>query len=225
STQSVIVSDSWSTSLDGGRGGTEGPAKVAPLRVVLALRSSRGFGMVLLGNKPDPEEEVRRSPSCKLENQLVVDESGFDKYPDTLSYVYTRGHSTPRFSTLPPPLSSYPTSRCTTCTSVIPVVESGLIECARIATFNLDDYHDDPESPPPSPLSPFSAYQKMIVEADLTKRERTLIIVLLYRTEDMDNYLTACLEELAVFMTKWDVKPRVEIDQWETLLEDPTLLN
>ncbi|GJZ97600.1 putative reverse transcriptase domain-containing protein [Tanacetum coccineum] len=37
----------------------------------------------------------------------------------------------------------------------------------------------------------------------------------------MDNYPAACLEELAVFMTKWDVKPRVEIDQWETLLEDP----
>ncbi|GKD40534.1 hypothetical protein Tco_1260741 [Tanacetum coccineum] len=30
--------------------------------------------------------------------------------------------------------------------------------------------------------------------------------------EDMDNYRAACLEELAVFMTNWDVKPRVEID-------------
>ncbi|GKF85926.1 hypothetical protein Tco_0253753, partial [Tanacetum coccineum] len=62
---------------------------------------------------------------------------------------------------------------------------------------------DDLKSPPPSPLSPylFAAYQKMIAEADLTKRERALITVLPYGTKD--------------------VKPRVEIDQWETLLEDP----
>ncbi|GKA03220.1 hypothetical protein Tco_0676001 [Tanacetum coccineum] len=33
-------------------GGTEGPAKVTPLRVVIALRSSRGLGTVLLGNTP-----------------------------------------------------------------------------------------------------------------------------------------------------------------------------
>ncbi|GJU10176.1 putative reverse transcriptase domain-containing protein, partial [Tanacetum coccineum] len=181
----------------------------------------------------------------------------FPRYPDTLPYVYTRGHSTPRFSTLPPPLSSYPTSRCTARMSVIPVIELDLAEQARIAAFNLDDYQDDPESPPPSPLSPylFAAYQKMIVEAYLTKRERALITVLPYGTEvgensvsadatsrgetaltvcmtclrgqlhatleDMDIYPVACLEELAVFMTKWDVKPRVEIDQWETLLEDP----
>ncbi|GKB54667.1 hypothetical protein Tco_0905420 [Tanacetum coccineum] len=168
----------------------------------------------------------------------------FPRYPDTLPYVYTRGHSTLRFSTLPPSLSFYPTSRRTA-------------RMSRIATFNLDDYQDDPESPPPSPLSPylFVAYQKMIVEADLTKRERDLITVPPYGTkvgessvsvaatsrgetaltvymtclrgqlhttlEDMDSYPAACLEELAVFMTKWDVKPRVEIDQWETLLEDP----
>ncbi|GJW34960.1 hypothetical protein Tco_0057880 [Tanacetum coccineum] len=55
----------------------------------------------------------------------------YTRYPDILPYVYTRGHSTPRFSTLPPPLSSYPTSRRT----------------ARMS--------DDPESPPPSPLSPY----------------------------------------------------------------------
>ncbi|GJX08385.1 putative reverse transcriptase domain-containing protein [Tanacetum coccineum] len=181
----------------------------------------------------------------------------FPRYPDTLPYVYTRGHSTPRFSTLPPPLSSYPTSRRTARMSVIPVIEPDLAERARIAAFNLDDYQDDPESPPPSPLSPylFAAYQKMIAEADLTKRERALITVPPYGTEvgessvsaaatsrgetaltvcmtclrgqlhttleDMDSYPAACLEELAVFMTKWDVKPRVEIDQWETLLEDP----
>ncbi|GJU98580.1 putative reverse transcriptase domain-containing protein [Tanacetum coccineum] len=181
----------------------------------------------------------------------------FPRYPDILPYVYTRGHSTLRFSTLPPPLSSYPTSRRTARMSVIPVIEPDLAERARIAAFNLDDYQDDPESPPPSPLSPylFAAYQKMIAEADLTKRERALITVPPYGTEvgesfvsaaatsrgetaltvcmtrlrgqlhttleDMDSYPAACLEELAVFMTKWDVKPRVEIDQWETLLEDP----
>ncbi|GJY73055.1 putative reverse transcriptase domain-containing protein [Tanacetum coccineum] len=181
----------------------------------------------------------------------------FPRYPDTLPYVYTRGHFTLRFSTLPPPLSSYPTSRHTARMSVIPVIELDLAERARIAAFNLDDYQDDPESPPPSPLYPylFTAYQKMVSETDLTKRERALITVLPYRTEvgesfvsatatsrgetaltmcmtllrgqlhttleDMDNYPAACLEELAVFMTKWDVKPRVEIDQWETLLEDP----
>ncbi|GJT97883.1 hypothetical protein Tco_1093401 [Tanacetum coccineum] len=116
---------------------------------------------------------------------------------------------------------------------------------------------DDPESPPPSPLYPylFAAYQKMIAEADLTKRERALITVPPYGTEvgesyvsaaatsrgetaltvcmtrlrgqlhttfeDMDSYPDARLEELAVFMTKWYVRPRVEIDQWETSLEDP----
>ncbi|GKE81750.1 hypothetical protein Tco_1551750 [Tanacetum coccineum] len=105
-------------------------------------------------------------------------------YPDTLPYVYTRGHSTPRFSTLPPSLSFYPTSRHTTRMFVIPVIEPDLAERARIAAFNLDDYQDDPESPPPSPLYPylFVAYQKMIAEADLTKRERALITVQPYRT-------------------------------------------
>ncbi|GKF47271.1 hypothetical protein Tco_0137073, partial [Tanacetum coccineum] len=41
---------------------------------------------------------------------------------------------------------------------------------------------DDPESPPPSPYL-FVAYQKMIVKADLTKRERALITVPPYGTE------------------------------------------
>ncbi|GJX08387.1 hypothetical protein Tco_0196319 [Tanacetum coccineum] len=55
----------------------------------------------------------------------------FPRYPDTLPYVYTRGHSTLRFSTLPPPLSSYPTSRRTARMSVIPVIEPELTERAR----------------------------------------------------------------------------------------------
>nr|GEZ53018.1 hypothetical protein [Tanacetum cinerariifolium] len=109
----------------------------------------------------------------------------FPRYPDTLPYVYTRGHSTPRFSSLPPSQSSYPTSRRTARMSVIPVIEPDLAERARIAAFNLDDYQDDPESPPPSPLSPhlIATYQKIIAEADLTKRERALITVPPYGTE------------------------------------------
>ncbi|GJS13623.1 hypothetical protein Tco_0408095 [Tanacetum coccineum] len=130
----------------------------------------------------------------------------FPRYPDTLPYVYTRGYSTLRFSTLPQSLSSYPTSGRT----------------AR--------------HPTSSPLSPhlFAAYQKMIAEADLTKRERTLITVPPYgievgkssmstaatsqgetaltvcmtclrgqlhtTLEDMDSYPTACVEELSVFI-------------------------
>nr|GEW59049.1 reverse transcriptase domain-containing protein [Tanacetum cinerariifolium] len=166
------------------------------------------------------------------------------RYPDTLLYVYTRAHSSLRFSTLPPPLSSYPTSRRTARMSVIPVIEPDLAERARIVAFNLDDYQDDPDSPPPSPLSPhvFSTYQKMTAVADLTKREMALITVPPYGTEvgksfvsvavtsrgettltvcmthlrgqlqttleDMDSYLAACLEELAVFLTKWDIRAR-----------------
>nr|GEY11124.1 hypothetical protein [Tanacetum cinerariifolium] len=109
----------------------------------------------------------------------------FPRYLDTLPYVYTRGHSTLSFSILPPPLSFYLTSRRTTRMSVIPVIEPDLAERVRIAAFNLDDYQDDPESPPPSPLSPhpFSTYQKMIAEADLTKRERALIIIPPYGIE------------------------------------------
>nr|GFD22591.1 hypothetical protein [Tanacetum cinerariifolium] len=40
------------------RGKTEGSAKVTPLRVVIALRSARGLGTVLLGREPEPEEEA-----------------------------------------------------------------------------------------------------------------------------------------------------------------------
>nr|GEZ80687.1 hypothetical protein [Tanacetum cinerariifolium] len=46
-----------STSLEGG-GETEGPAKVTPLRVVIALRSARGLGTVLLGSEPEPKDEA-----------------------------------------------------------------------------------------------------------------------------------------------------------------------
>ncbi|GKC40570.1 reverse transcriptase domain-containing protein [Tanacetum coccineum] len=85
--------------------------------------------------------------------------------------------------------------------SVIPVLEPGLTECARIFAINLDDYQDDPESPPPSPLSlpQIAAYQKMISEIDFT------------------HYPATYLEELEFYMTKWDVKPRVRVDT----LEDP----
>ncbi|GJU35707.1 hypothetical protein Tco_1184061 [Tanacetum coccineum] len=117
----------------------------------------------------------------------------FPRYPDILPYVYTRGHSTLRFSTLLPSLSFYPTSRRTARMSVIPVIEPDLAERARIAAFNLDDYQDDPDSPPPSPLSPylFSAYQNMITEVDLTKRERALITVPPYGTEVGESSVSA----------------------------------
>ncbi|GJX03340.1 hypothetical protein Tco_0189256 [Tanacetum coccineum] len=53
STWSVVVSGSHSTSLEErGGGGTKGPAKVTPLCVVIALRSSSGLATVLLGNTP-----------------------------------------------------------------------------------------------------------------------------------------------------------------------------
>ncbi|GKB53829.1 hypothetical protein Tco_0904582 [Tanacetum coccineum] len=131
----------------------------------------------------------------------------FPRYPDTLPYVYTRGHSTPRFSTLPPSLSFYPTSRRTACMFVILVIEPDLAERVRIAAFNLDDYQDDPESPPPSPLSPylFAAYQKMIAEADLTKRERALITVPPYGTEVGESSVSAAATSLSHTLTSLDV--------------------
>ncbi|GJZ78544.1 hypothetical protein Tco_0643381 [Tanacetum coccineum] len=93
----------------------------------------------------------------------------FPIFPDTLPYVYTIGHFTQRFPTLPSP-SFYP--RRTTRMSVIIVLKPGLAEHARISSINLDDYQDDPESPPPSPLSShqIAAYQKMISETDFTQR-------------------------------------------------------
>ncbi|GKA73471.1 hypothetical protein Tco_0779773 [Tanacetum coccineum] len=91
----------------------------------------------------------------------------FPRFPDTLPYVYTRCHSTQRFPTLPSP-SFY--ARRTARMSVIPVLEPGLAERARISAINLDDYQDDPESPPPSRLSShqIAAYQKMISKTDFT---------------------------------------------------------
>ncbi|GJZ93083.1 hypothetical protein Tco_0665148 [Tanacetum coccineum] len=52
STWSVVDSEYRSTSLGEGGDGTEGPAKVIPLHVVIPLRSSRGLGTVLLGSTP-----------------------------------------------------------------------------------------------------------------------------------------------------------------------------
>ncbi|GKD13636.1 hypothetical protein Tco_1198043 [Tanacetum coccineum] len=166
----------------------------------------------------------------------------FSRYPDT----------TQRSSTLPSSLPPHPT-RCIARMSVIPVIEPNLAKGARISVFNLANYQDDPESPPPSPHQ-IAAYQKMLAETDLTKRERALISVPPYGTkigensvsvaatsrgetaltvcmtrlrgqlhttlEDMDNYPAACVEELTVFITKWQVKPRVEVDQWEDSIDD-----
>ncbi|GJV22316.1 hypothetical protein Tco_1371336 [Tanacetum coccineum] len=55
STWSIVVVGSHSTSLEEKEevgGGTKGPAKVIPLRVVITLISSQGLGMVLLGSAP-----------------------------------------------------------------------------------------------------------------------------------------------------------------------------
>nr|GEU95870.1 reverse transcriptase domain-containing protein [Tanacetum cinerariifolium] len=127
-----------------------------------------------------------------FDNTTVI----FSRYPDALPYVYTRSHTTQRSSTLPSSLPPHPTRH-------------------------------DPESPPPPPPSPhqIAAYQKMLAETDPTKRERALIYVSPYETNigenlDMDSYPTACLEELTVFMTKWQVKPRVKVDQWEDSIDD-----
>nr|GEX95815.1 retrotransposable element Tf2 [Tanacetum cinerariifolium] len=179
----------------------------------------------------------------------------FSRYPDALPYVYTRSHTTRRSSTLPSSLPPHPTRR-TARMFVIPVIEPNLTKRARIYVFNLASYQDDPDSPPPSPPSPYqiAAYQKMLADTDPTKRERALICVppnetkigensvsvaatsrgettltvcmtclrgQLHTTlEDMDSYPTACLEELTVFITKWQVKPRVEVDQWEDSIDD-----
>nr|GEW24251.1 hypothetical protein [Tanacetum cinerariifolium] len=76
--------------------------------------------------------------------------------------------------------------------SVIPVIEPDLAERARIAAFDLDDYQDDPESPPLSPYL-FATYQKIIAQADLTKRERALITVPPYETEVRKSFVSVAV--------------------------------
>nr|GEZ28310.1 reverse transcriptase domain-containing protein [Tanacetum cinerariifolium] len=56
----------------GGEGETEGPAKVTPLQVVIAIRSSRGLGTVLLGSKPVPEEEARKHSLPELTAMQMI---------------------------------------------------------------------------------------------------------------------------------------------------------
>ncbi|GJZ68646.1 putative reverse transcriptase domain-containing protein [Tanacetum coccineum] len=113
----------------------------------------------------------------------------FPRYPDTLLYVYTRNHSTLRFSTLPPSLSFYPTSGRTARMFVIPVIEPDLAERARIDAFDLDDYQYDPET----------EVRKSSVSIAATLRGETSLTVCmtclrgqLHTTlEDMDSYPTA----------------------------------
>ncbi|GJT79274.1 putative nucleotidyltransferase, ribonuclease H [Tanacetum coccineum] len=146
------------------------------------------------------------------------------RLPDTLSQVYHKRRPTLGLLILPS-VSPFPlTIRRTTCIS-IPPIEPNLVERARIAAINLDDYQLDPLTPPPSPSSPFTmaAYQRMIAETDLTQREEALtetgqnsmlvpetsLTVCTTRLrgqlhtilEDMDRYPNACLEELEAFMT------------------------
>ncbi|GKE27256.1 hypothetical protein Tco_1442640 [Tanacetum coccineum] len=141
----------------------------------------------------------------------------FPRFPDTLPYVYTRGHSTQRFPTLPSP-SFYP--KHTARMSVIPVLEPGLAERARISTINLDNYQGDPESPPLSPLSShqIAAYQKMISKTDFTQQKRTLATVPPYGTMVGENPMTIAATSrgetvLTVCMNAFE-------DQLHTILED-----
>nr|GEW66671.1 hypothetical protein [Tanacetum cinerariifolium] len=60
----------------------------------------------------------------------------------------------------------------------------------------------------------------MIVEAYLTKRERALITVPPYGIEVGKSFVSVAATSQGETALN-DVKPRVEIDQWETLLEDP----
>nr|GFA94405.1 hypothetical protein [Tanacetum cinerariifolium] len=67
----IVGSGSRSTSLEeekGGGGGTKGPAKVIPLRVVINLTSSLGLGIVLLGS----------APWVTLKEPLPIDPFGFE---------------------------------------------------------------------------------------------------------------------------------------------------
>ncbi|GKE91224.1 hypothetical protein Tco_1572319 [Tanacetum coccineum] len=165
------------------------------------------------------------------------------RLPDTLPQVYHRRRPTLGLLVLPSVLPNPPTIRRTARIS-IPPIEPNLAERARISAINLDDYQLDPLTPPPSPSSPFTmaAYQWMIAETDPTQREEALIetgqnLVSVPETaltvcttrlrgqlhtilEDMDSYPNACLEELEAFMTRWDVKPRVEESSLETLSVD-----
>nr|GEY10975.1 hypothetical protein [Tanacetum cinerariifolium] len=94
-------------------------------------------------------------------------------------------------------------------TRLVPVIKLDLAKHARIASFNLDDYQDDPESLPPSPLSPylFATYQKMISEADLTKKERALITIPPYGTKVGKSFVSVAATSrgetaMTVYMTR-----------------------
>ncbi|GJU01963.1 hypothetical protein Tco_1112301 [Tanacetum coccineum] len=145
------------------------------------------------------------------------------RLPDTLLHVYHRRRPTLRLLILPsvlpfPQLVTYYSMSCFTPLSLKP----NLVERARISAINLDDYQLDPVTPPPLPSSPFSmaAYQRMIAETDPTQREEALTA---YGTETFQSSVPVpetALTELEVFITLWDVKPRVEESSLETLSVD-----
>ncbi|GJV61853.1 hypothetical protein Tco_1467953, partial [Tanacetum coccineum] len=137
-----------------------------------------------------------------------------------------------------PSVSAFPLTIRRTAHISIPPIEPNLAERATISAINLDDYQFNHLTPPPSPSSPFTmaAYQRMISETDplteigqnLMPVPETVLTVCTTRLrgqlhtilEDMDHYPNACLEELEVFMTLWDVKPRVEESSFEALSMD-----
>nr|GEY06888.1 hypothetical protein [Tanacetum cinerariifolium] len=132
----------------------------------------------------------------------------FSRYPDILPYVYTRSHNTRRSSALSSSLPPHPTRHIARM-FVILVIEPNLAKRARISVFNLANYQDDPESPPPSPPSPHQivAFQKILTKIDPTKRKRALISVSPYETNIGENSVsvTATSREetaLTVCMTR-----------------------
>ncbi|GJY00064.1 hypothetical protein Tco_0357082 [Tanacetum coccineum] len=165
------------------------------------------------------------------------------RLPNILPQVYHRRRPTLGLLILPSVPSFSPTIRRTARIS-IPPIEPNLAERARISAINLEDYQLDPITPPPSPSPPFTmaTYQRMIAEMDPTQREEalretgqnsvpvpeTVLTVCTTRLrgqlhtilKDMDHCPNACLEEFGVFLTLWDVKPRVEESSLETLPVD-----
>ncbi|GJU28699.1 hypothetical protein Tco_1167320 [Tanacetum coccineum] len=74
-TWSVIDSESHSTSLEEerGGGGTEGPTKVTPLRVVITLKSSCGFGTLQSFSYVETSFLPRMEHSAELDSDYISD--------------------------------------------------------------------------------------------------------------------------------------------------------
>ncbi|GJT32753.1 hypothetical protein Tco_0923172 [Tanacetum coccineum] len=95
SIRSVIVSGSWSTSLEEerGGGGTEGLAKVTLLRVVIALRSSRGLGTPQSFSYVDSSSFQKMAHLTEVDSAYIPDfgSSYFLDYNSDLCFECTLG--------------------------------------------------------------------------------------------------------------------------------------